>query len=252
VRMVAERTRRDSALVLADELLADIELGNVDPVAVARKAGRLARLLDDADAVAWLAYETSGYPSGTLDPVSWRAAERSGRTEENEKGEPRAQTVSLGRLSSEIEASLATLGSQSGGTSSSEYAVIVERENAKRAQNLRVYVATRRDLLDRIVGSVHGYVSDRHRELRFGSAVESAFGVVRQEVDSAISELVPSALPMITAAFENASSDNPEHWQNAASTCRRLLMTAADQLQPPGPDIDGHKMGPGNYVNGCV
>ena len=81
------------------------------------------------------------------------------------------------------------------------------------------------------------------------SAVESAFGVVRQEVDSAISELVPSALPMITAAFENASSDNPEHWQNAASTCRRLLMTAADQLQPPGPDIDGHTMGPGNYVN---
>jgi hypothetical protein len=57
---------------------------------------------------------------------------------------------------------------------------------------------------------------------------------------------------MIAAAFENATSDQPEHWQNAASTCRRLLMTAADRLRPAGPDVDGRKMGPGNYINRLV
>jgi hypothetical protein len=57
---------------------------------------------------------------------------------------------------------------------------------------------------------------------------------------------------MISAAFENSSSENPEHWQNAAGTCRRLLMTAADRLRPMGPDVNGRKMGANNYVNRLV
>jgi hypothetical protein len=57
---------------------------------------------------------------------------------------------------------------------------------------------------------------------------------------------------MITAAFENASSENPEHWQSAAATCRRLLMTAADRLRPPGSDVGGRKMGAASYINRLV
>ena len=57
---------------------------------------------------------------------------------------------------------------------------------------------------------------------------------------------------MLAAAFENASSDNPEHWSNAAATCRRLLKAAADALRPPGPDVNGRKMGDDNYVNRLV
>jgi hypothetical protein len=244
-------TRRGEALVLADELLSDIELARIDPVAVARKAGRLARLLDDADAMRWLAYETTGYPSGALDEHSAYAAVRSSRIEDGADG-PLVTLVPLGQFAAEIEAATLELGSDGGGVSSSEYAVIVERENAKRRENTRNLIATRRKVLDRVVGAIHTYVAERHQELRFGSAVETAFNVVRQEVDKAIAELVPDALPMISAAFENASSDKEEHWQNAASTCRRLLMTAADRLRPPGPDVDSRKMGSNNYVNRLV
>jgi len=99
---------------------------------------------------------------------------------------------------------------------------------------------------------MHGYVSERYQELRFGSAVESAFEVVRQDVDASIGDLVPDALPMLSAAFENATSNNPEHWANAAGTCRRLLKVVADALRPSGAEIDGRKMGDGNYVNRLV
>jgi hypothetical protein len=61
---------------------------------------------------------------------------------------------------------------------------------------------------------------------------------------------------MLSGAFENAVSDNPEHWANAGSTCRRLLKEVADALSPAGPAKNvGSKtvqMGPENYVNRLV
>jgi hypothetical protein len=248
------RSRRDEALLLAEELLGEIELGRIEPVAVVRKASRLARLLDDVEAMRWLAFESTGFPTGPLDAIAWSAAERSCRTTPSEDAESpaTADTTLLGQIAAQIESAKVELSSGQGGISSSQYAVIVERERANRLTGLHRIIAERTRLLDRVVGAIHLYVASCYQELRFGSAVETAFSVVRDEVDGAIASLVPDLLPMIAAAFENASSDNPEHWQNAASTCRRLLMTAADSLRPPGPDANGRKMGPGNYVNRLV
>ncbi len=245
--------RRGEALALAEELLGDIELDRCSPVAIARKAGRLARLLDDVEAMQWLSYETTGYPStDTLDEGSWDAAQRSHRVTVSETGESRASITPLGKLAADIEAAQIQLGNEGTGVSSSQYAVIVENNRMQNSTNLRNAIGENRKLLDRVIGAIHAYVADLQQELRFGSAVETAFSVVRQEVDGAIAELVPDALPMISAAFENSSSENSEHWQNAAGTCRRLLMTAADRLRPPGPDVNGRKMGPNNYVNRLV
>lgn len=122
---------------------------------------------------------------------------------------------------------------------------------------MRIIVSNRRETVDRVVGAIHAYVSEKYQELRFGSAVESAFEVVRVRVDADIGGLIPDALPMLAAAFENAASDNPEHWANAAGTCRRLLREAADVLRPPGDPIPGGpkgeiQMGPDNYINRLV
>ena len=102
------------------------------------------------------------------------------------------------------------------------------------------------------MGAIHGYVSDRYVELRFGNAVESAFEQVRGRVDRSLVEVLPGGQLKLAAAFENVSSDNPEHWANAAGTCRRLLKDLADSLRPPGEDVEGRKMGSDNYVNRLV
>lgn len=245
------RTRRDDALLLAEDLLSDIELARIEPMAAIRKASRLARLLDDADAMAWLSYETTGYPEKTLDVAASDAARRSQRMKETDEG-PRADCTLIGELAVTVKAAETELATDSGGTSSSDYAVVVENAKAQRRNALIRTMRENQGILDRVVGAVHQYVADRYQELRFGSAVETAFTVIRQEVDGKIAALIPDALPMLSAAFENASSDNQEHWQSAAGTCRRLLMTAADRLRPPGPDVEGRKMGKGHYVNRLV
>lgn len=106
--------------------------------------------------------------------------------------------------------------------------------------------------IDSVIGNVYSYVSQIYQELRFGSAVESAFESVRNRVDGAINNLVPDAIPVLTTALENAQTNDPEQWKNAAKACRDLVKATADSLRPPGKDVGNIKMGESNYINRLV
>lgn len=239
---------------MAEELLTEIELEKLAPAAITRKASRLARLLDDVDAMSWLRYETAGFPKGQLDADATMAAQRSNRVATVQNGAKTYWTTSLGELGAQIDAGKAQLSSETSATSGGEWDLVVSRETAARRNALTKFVGQSQGILEAVIGAIHDYVAGKYQELRFGSAVESAFEIVRGDVDARIGALVPDALPMITGALENAASDNPEHWSNAASTCRRLLKAVADKLRPASPDVtrpDGPpiKMGDGNYLN---
>lgn len=117
---------------------------------------------------------------------------------------------------------------------------------------MRSYAGKQKALLDKVVGALHRYVTERYHELRFGNAVEAAFDVVRGEVDRLFADLVPDGPRKLAAALENSASDNPEHWASAAATCRRLLKATADALRPPGPPVDGREMTDDKYINRLV
>lgn len=258
--MTNSLSRRAEALDLAEELLGDIELSRIAPIDMARRASRLARLLDDTEGMAWLAYEIGGFPQtheALLEAEAFDAARRSNRVFTNEKGEERVWTTSLGQLGAEVEASrvqLAAAEDKPISLTTPNLPAINKAIEGNRSERwgLRNIIARRQSLLEKIVGAIHDYVSARYQELRFGSAVESAFEVVRQNVDAELSELVPDALPKLTAAFENATSSNPESWANAAATCRRLLKATADALRPPGEPVEGREMTDPRYINRLV
>lgn len=236
--MGARRSRQSEALELAEQLVGEIELSTLAPTDIARKASRLARLLDDAEAMDWLKCETAGYPT-PLDARATRFALRSHRRGPvGDDESPQYWTATLGQMQAIIDSARVQLA-------------VASAKPFERSQSHKL-ISDLQPVIDRVVGSIHDYVAERYQELRFGSAVESAFEVVRRDVDFAIGELVPDALPMLSAAFENATSTNPEHWANAAGTCRRLLKAVADELRPPGPAVDGREMGDGNYINRLV
>ena len=249
--------RRAEALRLAEELLTDIECSRLPPADLAKKASRLARLLDDVDAMTWLRYEISGYTPasrGHMTHEEVRAAERSRRiqTKDSETGAITYSVSSLGWQQAQVDAVMTALASDSGGPSSSQYALPVENARIQQRNGLIASAGSCRATIDSVVGAIHEYVADRFQELRFGSTIEGAFERLRNQVDEAIASVVPNALPRLTAAFENATSESPEHWANAALTCRRLLKEVADELRPTGAEVDGRKMGDENYVNRIV
>jgi AbiTii-like protein len=255
------KTRRAQALELADELLGDIELGRITPAEMARKSYRLARLLDDHEAMAWLYHEVNGYrvlrPQNVFAPDGWEAAQRSNRTETDLTGKVTASSASLGELQAEVEGAKIQLAATADPSislhSANQYQQVVPPPgNADERRAIRQYASSRQAVVDRVVGALFSYVVERHQELRFGAAAETAFETVRREVDNRIRLLVPDAPGMLSAGLENAASDNPEHWASAAAMCRRLLKAAADALRPAGDPVNGRPMTDSHYINRLV
>lgn len=234
--------RRAEALRLSEELLQNLELSELKAMELIRKTSRLARLLDDVDAMAWLLLEISGYDTEfeydenerSLSRFGTSAARRSNRGFRNADGNEQANITSVSGLEATIETGKLRLAA------------------ADPPTWVRKSVIENQVLLDKIIGAMHEYVAEVHFELRFGNAVESAFGRLRSETDSAIARLVPDAANMLAAAFELVASDTPEHWSDAAAYCRKLIKAVADKLQPPGSDIGGRANGTDAYINRLV
>lgn len=251
-------SKHEEALVLAEELLSDIELERVNYVSIARKASRLARLLDDVSSMVWLGYEVTGYPQGVsgLDRLAWSAAQKTGRVYTKDSKQL-ANTIALGQLQAEIDAGklqfTATTDASYQISSANQYQhIAVPKGNSLERNLLRSTISSNQALLDRIMGAIHIYVSRTYQELRFGAAVESAFQNVRQTVDTQINQLIPNALPILTTALENAQTDNQVQWNNAAKGSRDLIKAAADTLRPPSEPKNGIEMTDDKYINRLV
>jgi len=253
--------RRAAALALAEDLLSDIELTRLPPVALVRKASRLARLLDDIDATQWLAFELDGFSepsSGKMSQGAATAAKRSGRgVFDEEAGTTKYWTSPLGALQANVDAARVQIMAAadapvSVSSSNPNQYVAAPSGNTRERSTMTQVIMRDQALIEKVIGAVHRYVSEKELELRFGAAVETAFGQLRAAVDAKIAEVVPTAAIRLSAAFENAASDNSENWASAAATCRRLIKDLADSLRPPGPDVKGRKMGEDQYINRLI
>jgi hypothetical protein len=253
--------RKAEALQLADELLTDFELIRLRPTHLVLKASRLARLLDDAEALDWLSIEISGYEphtaKGGLPPKPWKAVVRSRRTYVDDEGTTRADTVSVSQLESMVDSARLRMGAAADAPVSISSAnpqqfVTSGPGNALERRGLQDMIVKSQPLLDKILGAVHDYVAEKEVELRFGNAIETSFVRIRDRADNAIARLVPGVARQLAAAIELVGSDNPEHWSDAAAYCRKLIKAVADELQPIGSDIGGRANGPDNYINRLV
>jgi hypothetical protein len=255
------RNRRAEATQLADDLLTDFELSRLGPTELLRKASRLARLLADDDAMAWLAVEISGYETHTTDNgvslTAWAAAERSHRVFEDDEGVKRANTASVSHLAAMVESGRIRMAASADAPVSissanpSQY-VGAPTGNTFERKVVQEAIITNQGLLDRVLGAIHEYASEKYVELRFGDAIESSFTRIRDSADGVLVGLVPEAASQLAAAFELVSSDKPEHWSDAAAYCRKLIIAVADKLVPPGTDLGGRANGAENYVNRLV
>jgi hypothetical protein len=216
-------------------------------------------MIDDFDAMEWLEFEVTSYPqTGTgLPHNAWSAAKRSGRVFTDDDGAERARTLSLSSMTAAVHSGNAQIAAAADAPVSVSSAnpsqfVGLPSGNTQERGAVRKSVTEMQGLHDQIVGSIHIWATQRYYELRFGSAAEDAFAVVRSTVDGLIANLVPDAVRRVAVAFENATSTDPEQWANAAAGCRRLIKATADKLRPPGPDVGGRKMGDGNYINRLI
>ena len=265
----------EQALVLADEILRNIELSEATLSVCLLKASRLARLLNDRDHQLAFEYEASGYPSNPdgIPLEVWRIAKLAGRVfEEKINGKDntdnvveRASTIAVEVLEERIAATKIAISAArdpnvSISSANPNQYVGDAIGNAAERNSLRSSLSKDVGSLAARRGFLHRYVSQRYDELRFSGVADDIFSRIRAAVDQRIGATVPSAVQKFSAIYENLQSENPENWANSVHSCRRILQDLADALFPARADavklVNGKertiKLGPDNYINRLV
>lgn len=258
-------TKLEKALAISDEILSDIENTDLAFEQILLKCKKLARLRDDLDGLNWFTAELHGYGSDVQIPGITRAdleryAEMSGRfmvstNPETKQEERKYWTPSVSEVEADIQTNLITLEklqppaqfipaiSKSSyesiytGPTSSEHVVEKYQDvlNAlsQRRQAISNLIKNYRSLLSKIKNSVYNYILNINLQLRFESETESIFQNTKVIVDKKLADICPGAMKKFIAAYNRLTSENPEEWSQAMSSCRNVLKEFADYVFPP-------------------
>jgi hypothetical protein len=260
------------ALSLSEEILRNIELGEIPLANISLKTSRLARLLNDFDYQKTMELEASGYPfshAGVPGDI-YRLAVGAGREMQEKDAKTgevakRIYTTSIEGLEQELrstEAALAAARDPDVSVSSANPNQMVWNPmgNLFERSTIRTNAATAQRRLSARRSFIYSYVLRKNHELKFSGIADDIFSRVRERVDAAIGEKVPNAVQKLSAVYENLQSENPEDWANAVHSCRRILQDLADVLYPPRADVTKEieakprtiRMGADAYINRLV
>ena len=224
------------AVALSEDILKDIELGQVRLSVVVLKAMRLARILNDFEIQQIFEWESSGYPQ---DPSGARlevrdAATKAGRTYFGGDSTPETPKPHVYPESIEEIEHTAEIGRTS--LQAAQYPH-TSGVNTRERRHLQDQMRKASQALASRRTFIHSYVARKHYELKFAHLADDVFGRIRSSVDALIGHVVPDSVKKLTAVYDNLKSDNPEDWANAAHSCRRLLQDLAEVVFPAQDEI---------------
>jgi hypothetical protein len=265
--MKTEKSKIELTLDISEEILLNIENGDIPFEQVLLKCKRLARLRDDYYALNWFSVEIHGYSEenkiqGIDREDMEQYAAKSGRLifEKDPKTNEEITkywTTSISEIESYIETNVISLenlkppsqftpavNKHSGylfGTPSSSETVIEKYQDVLNSmqgskKTMSETITTYKSLLSKIKNNVYNYVLQINLQLRFENITESIFQETKVVVDKKLSEVCPDAIKKFVAAYNRLKSDNPEEWSQAMSSCRNILKEYADYVFPPQKD----------------
>jgi hypothetical protein len=261
---ISSSGRIQESIKISDEVLADLEAGTVLLEHIIPKCLRIARLRNDFDAIKWFTLELSGYKQSDILPdISAQdipqAIIKSGRgyTEKNEQTREEKEFYWPHSVT-EIEAIVhsqqeylknlrtpesfqpaiekTSSSNQMFGSSSNER--VVETlgsvlSNIERQKNsILTDIKWGKSLLSKIRTHIYNYILNINFQVKFENVTESIFQETKEHVDAQLSVICPDAIKKFVAAYDRLSSDNPEEWSQAMSSCRNVLKEFADHVFP--------------------
>jgi|HubBroStandDraft_6_1064221.scaffolds.fasta_scaffold16469_5 hypothetical protein len=232
------------AVILAGELVAELEDDSGPTQRLMRRARRLFTALDDASAVWTLDCELVGYPNDAQLPAV--------RTQlATALSDPWIAYASL----PEIESRLEKIG---------EELAVAAREDRedpsfsywrKRNQaGLRDRAAGYSNLRHTVRDWLHRRVTQAYLQLRFGDAAQAIFEEHRARVDALLKDAAPDAIASLRSVNTRVLEGDAEAMSQALNSCRRLIYALADKLVAPTSTpvvVDGksYDLGSDKYLN---
>lgn len=219
--------RQTQALVLAEQLLEDVELTRLSIDQIVLKATRLARLIEDETALVWLGFETSGIPNND---EGKRHMTKAGRWANREKEE--GYWIPASAVQATIDSGGQAVEALKVESVGGEYASIALREQRNAIVTLSRQSANMAGIVSRVAGLVHGFATRVYLELQFSDAQATMFETARQDVDARLALLGGDALTKIASINERLRAGDLEAVSHAMTTARRLIDSVADSVFP--------------------
>lgn len=230
----------DEALKVSEDILDSFEDHSQKVSNVLLKCLKLARLMEDENAIEWISCELHGYksskngiPSDLFELAAFHGRENN-KTEENESRTIFTELAS--ELEDKIESSKTAIGSftTSGASVAGEYSHIamssltnsVARENNK----LRNIITSSEKKLSILRGEYYNYALEVNMQLKFSNKVEEIFNDYRINVDSQLVSLTPKSIKKLSSIYSRLAEDDVESWSQASTTCRKLIKEFGDSL----------------------
>lgn len=231
--------KSEQALKCCEKVLEGIELGTITISSALLLCIRVARLLNDVDALKWLQYESSGYPTdedGYIIREAWQIAYDNGRGSYNKEKKKVVFLETVMELEAKIETQKKAIGnfSTEGVSVSGEWAPTAMNNLtgsvAKSTGNIISAVATSEKKVAILKSKYYDYALKKQIELSFGNVTADIFSIYRESVDNYFSKLSSDTILKLQAIENKINSDNPEMYSQALTTCRRLFENTAEEL----------------------
>lgn len=239
------KDRNVEIIELAEEILKNIELGEIPLRNVLLKCARLARLTGMANAINLFAYELLGYPKDDKGLVVFDAFELSRYVNRPFKKKDKLgveREYIFSETVAELEAELAAAQAQmsvasdrdiSIASSNPQQYVVPPLGNTFERMGIRQTIVDKSRKLQLLKNGYYSYVLSVYYERKFENIAEDIFTKRKILVDQALVQKVPDAAEKFVAVYENLKSSNSEDWANAVHSCRRIIKDVADMLYPP-------------------
>ena len=96
----------------------------------------------------------------------------------------------------------------------------------------------------------HNKATGLYKKIAFSDAPQTAFDVLKGEIDDKLLDLDPEMAENLMLAFKGVNTNNTEEWSQALTTCRRFIEKLANTLYPPTDEkINGRSLGKNQYIN---
>ncbi len=237
-----EHDRLAHALELTEELLADIELSRIPVGAIALKASRLARIVEDTEAQEWVALEIGGY-NNTSTAAFDRSMEASGRWS---RTDPKGLTQPVAELDANIAAAEAQLQASTLPSLSGDGMYVTARDTRDAQSGLRQLVGTLAGVRARVLARLYELAARHNYELRFSAHQAALFDDARLRVDRLLAPITSGALEKVDSIYRRLGEGDAEAISQALTTCRRLIDSVADAVHPPSDET--RDLGGGNKL----
>ena len=228
----------EEALDLSEEILNQLEDASIKTSVIALKCLRLARLMDDYEAVDWLVCEMEGYKSSKdgIPHDLFELGVKHGREQKSDKGNRRIFIELSSELELLCESSQKSLGSYTteGVSVAGEYSHVAMSRllNSVTSNNSGTInlIKDSQKKLSILRGEYYRYALNINIQLKFSEKVENIFEDYRTIVDKYFAENIPTGIRKLSAIYSRLKDNDEESYSQASTSCRKLLREFADDM----------------------